>query len=394
MELIDSKKYKKTDVGMIPIDWEVKTMWEVGENITGLTYSPDNVKDYGVLVLRSSNVQNGKLAFENNVYVQMDLPSRVIVKENDILICVRNGSKHLIGKCALIDKKTEGSAFGAFMSIYRSQFSNYIFHQFQSDNIQKQINEVLGATINQITNKDFASFRIPLPPTLAEQTLIATALSDADALISSLELLINKKKLIKQGTMQQLLKPKKGWEIKKLGDLVKITSGDSPSKYTFQSYGIPYFKVEQLNNSNKYQIHTPYYVETGNAIPQGSIIFPKRGASILLNKVRILKQDSLMDTNLMTLTLSEELHSEFIYYLLTHIELWRIADTTSIPQINNKHINPIEISIPSIQDQIQIATVLSDMDDEIAASENKLDKYKKIKQGMMQNLLTGKIRLV
>ena len=183
------------------------------------------------------------------------------------------------------------------------------------------------------------------------------------------------------------------WKIGKLGDFVKITSGESPSKFIFKTSGIPYYKVEQLNNSEKYQKETPYYIESNNTIPKGSIIFPKRGASVLLNKVRILIEDSYMDTNLMTLTLSGGLYSEFVYYMLTHIELWRIADTTSIPQINNKHINPILITFPPSEEQIAIATVLSDTDTLIEHLEKLIAKKKAIKQGTMQQLLTGKKRL-
>ncbi|MBI5309149.1 MAG: restriction endonuclease subunit S, partial [Planctomycetes bacterium] len=130
------------------------------------------------------------------------------------------------------------------------------------------------------------------------------------------------------------------WEVKKLGDVVKISSGESPSRFKFTDDGTPYFKVEQLNNGNKYLIETPYHSKFKTTVHGGSIIFPKRGASILLNKIRILVEDSFMDTNLMTLTLSDELNNEFFYYALLHKELWRIADTNAIPQINNKHINP------------------------------------------------------
>jgi len=183
MELVQ-EGLKLTEIGTIPINWDIVSMGTVGESIIGLTYSPNDVSEYGTLVLRSSNVQNSQLAYENNVFVDMDLPLRVIVKEDDILICVRNGSKQLIGKCALIDKKAAGSAFGAFMSIYRSEYSKFIFFVFQSSVIQNQINEVMGATINQITNKDLAVFKIPLPP-LLEQKAIAEVLSDTDNLIQT-----------------------------------------------------------------------------------------------------------------------------------------------------------------------------------------------------------------
>jgi len=209
--------YKQTEIGVIPKKWSVEKMGDIGQSIIGLTYTPSAVKEYGTLVLRSSNVQNNKLAFKNNVFVDMDIPERVITKENDILICVRNGSKRLIGKAALIDAKTAGSAFGAFMSIYRSDNGKFMFHQFQSAAIQKQINEVLGATINQITNKDLNNFIVAIPPK-PEQKAIAKALSDVDALMASLEQLISKKQLIKQCAMQELLTGKRrlpGFEVKR-----------------------------------------------------------------------------------------------------------------------------------------------------------------------------------
>ena len=164
-------------MGEIPEDWECQKFGDIGQTIIGLTYSPRDVAEYGTLVLRSSNVQNGKLAYQDNVFVNMELPERVIVKEGDILICVRNGSRQLIGKCALIDKKAAGSAFGAFMSVFRTKSSTFLFYQFQSTLIQNQINEIMGATINQITNKDMSGFMISLPRSTLEQDAISTVLS-------------------------------------------------------------------------------------------------------------------------------------------------------------------------------------------------------------------------
>ena len=199
------KSTKPSELGEIPEDWEVVTLGDIGQTVIGLTYSPNDVADFGTLVLRSSNVQNGKLAYADNVYVNMELPERVIVKQGDILICVRNGSRQLIGKCALIDENAEGSAFGAFMSIFRTKYSVFVFYQFQSDLIQNQINEIMGATINQITNKDMSGFKITLPSDEKEQTAIATILSDMDAEIQALEQRLGKTRQIKQGMMQELL---------------------------------------------------------------------------------------------------------------------------------------------------------------------------------------------
>jgi type I restriction enzyme S subunit len=184
------------------------------------------------------------------------------------------------------------------------------------------------------------------------------------------------------------------WEVIKLGEHVKITSGESPSKFKLESEGTPYFKVEQLNNCKKYQVETPYYIKTENIVKSGSILFPKRGASIFLNKIRLLKYDSYFDTNLMALTLNDNLSSEFLFYLIFYYGIDKVADTTSVPQINNKHINPLKLALPPTKtEQTAIATVLSDTDALIEHLEKLIAKKKDIKQGAMQELLTGKKRL-
>lgn len=384
------KGYKKTEVGVIPEDWQVKKLGDIGENIIGLTYSP-NVKSYGHLVLRSSNIQNNKLAFENNVFVEMELPNRVIVKENDILICVRNGSKHLIGKCALIDKATEGSAFGAFMSVYRTKNAEFIFHQFQSNIIQKQIDEVMGATINQLTNKDLSTFQIPLPKEDKEQTAIATALSDTDALIDSLEKLIAKKRMIKQAAMQQLLKPKEDWEVKKLGEVAEINMGQSPLSeyYNLEGIGLPLVQgnADIENRKTIIRVYTSMITKIGKS---GNIIMSVRAP---VGEIAKATFDCCLGRGVCSISFDNEY---LYYYLISFEKSWaKLSTGSTFDSVNSKQVKELEIHIPiSKSEQTRIATILSDMDAEIEALEAKLEKYKKIKIGMMQNLLTGKIRLI
>lgn len=184
--------------------WEDKKLGDVGECIIGLTYSPDNVVSEGKLVLRSSNVKDNKLVYSDTVFVNVEVSEKLITRKGDILICVRNGSRNLIGKCAYIDGRGVGETFGAFMSVFRSNYNAYIFQVFQSNIIKKQIEEHLGATINQITNKSLNSFQIPFP-TIKEQEYIVDILSDMDAEIEQLETKLEKAKKVKQGMMQELL---------------------------------------------------------------------------------------------------------------------------------------------------------------------------------------------
>lgn len=185
-------------------EWEETTLGAIGECIIGLTYKPENVVEHGLLVLRSSNIQNGRLAYDDNVYVNVDVPDHLVTLTGDILICVRNGSRALIGKCAVIDDTAAGLTFGAFMSVYRTKHWRFIAHAFQAHGIQRQIRDNIGATINQITNKDMKAFRVKLPHE-DEQTAIAAVLSDMDAEIAALEQRREKTRALKQAMMQELL---------------------------------------------------------------------------------------------------------------------------------------------------------------------------------------------
>ena len=202
MQKIFSQEIRfKDDNGNSYPEWEEMMLGKVGKLINGLTYSPKDISDDGVLVLRSSNIQNNQLSFEDNVYVNID--SFNAVQENDILICVRNGSKRLIGKNCLIDKDNEGVAFGAFMTIYRSAYNKFIFHLFSHSTYYKYIHKNLGATINSINNNDLKKFKILFPCEL-EQEKIADFLKSIDCKIKSVSTQIEKTKEFKKGLIQQM----------------------------------------------------------------------------------------------------------------------------------------------------------------------------------------------
>lgn len=190
-------------LGQIPLHWQVKKLKHVGTAIIGLTYSPDDIVDdttNGILVLRSSNVQEGVLSFEDNVYVNMDIPKDLLVQENDILICSRNGSRALIGKNAKIDKSTVGCTFGAFMTIFRSNHNNFIYYILNSSLFDFQSSMFLTSTINQLTTGNLNNFEFPLP-SREEQKQIAEYL---DKQTVKIDQLINKAK-----SMVELLKEHK-----------------------------------------------------------------------------------------------------------------------------------------------------------------------------------------
>ncbi len=383
--------YKRTEVGVIPSDWDVKKLGEIGDALIGLTYAPSDIRSYGTLVLRSSNIQNDALAFDDNVFVEMDIPEHIMVRSGDVLICARNGSRALIGKTALLDDRTEGMTFGAFMAVFRSTDGPFVNYLFQSSILKRQIDGHLGATINQITNKSLKSFLAPVPPSTDERNAIAEALSDVDGLIAALEKLIAKKRAIKQAAMQQLLTGKTrlpgfagDWELGPFSaSLIRL-------------------------NAKQHQIFARDYKPFGGypVIDQGQspvIGFTDRGDKLFLCPaggvivfgdhtciVKFVDYDFVIGADGTQILLSKgDEYTRFYAYLLQYDGV--------TPTGYNRHFRILRerlFRVPSPPEQQAIAQVLADMDAEIAALEHRRDKTQKIKQGMMQQLLTGRVRLV
>lgn len=422
--------YKTSEIGIIPERWNAVQAKEVVEFFGGYGFSSRLVSNDGTKWLKIANVGINEIKWDAVSY----LPDYLLksfkdysLAECDVVMAL---TRPLLGdqlKVAKIENKDLPALLNQRVAKLKPKSNtnlNYIYYSIQREDFIAAMNLAMAGTDPpNIGTNALGKIFVALPENDKEQAAIANVLSDVDALLTELEELIAKKQAIKTATMQQLLTgktrlpqfatytegEKKGqqkgtkpselgdipedWDVSPLGDLVSIQSGESPSKFQFKSDGIPYFKVEQLNNGLVYAEETEYRVDTKKVVDAGSIIFPKRGASILLNKIRVLKNDSFMDTNLMTLTCSDKLNNLFLHNILTYKGLDQVADTTSIPQINNKHIIPFLIAAPNIEEQTAIATILSDMDNEIQTLEQRLAKTRQIKQGMMQALLTGRIRL-
>ena len=163
-------------IGKIPADWTLDKIKWLGKSIIGLTYSPEEVASDGTLVLRASNIQGGQVVYDDNVYVRKEIPDEIVLRKDDILICSRNGSRALIGKCALIDEKVAGQTFGAFMTVLRSPANRYLFHVLNSQLFSFYLSAFLTSTINQLTTENLNNMVVPMPKTPAEQQQIAAHL--------------------------------------------------------------------------------------------------------------------------------------------------------------------------------------------------------------------------
>lgn len=161
----------------IPSNWEWCRVRNVSNSYIGLTYKPTDIDEKGIIVLRSCNIRNGKLALDDIVRVSSSISEKLLIEENDIIICARNGSKRLVGKSALIRNLTEPMTFGAFMAICKTPIYEYMFAYLQSDLFFGQLRDVSNTTtINQLTQNKFNDFLIPIPP-VKEQERIAFKIS-------------------------------------------------------------------------------------------------------------------------------------------------------------------------------------------------------------------------
>lgn len=191
----------------LPKGWEWVRLGDIGFSNIGLTYKPSDISTEGIPVLRSMNIQDGKIVYNDLVYVNTKVSEDKMCKKGDILICARNGSKKLVGKCAIIED--EGMSFGAFMAIYRSECNNYINRFINSSVFKIQLGGVNTTTINQITQNTLKNIVCPLPP-LEEQKRIVEKVDKLMKVCDELELIIEKSKKYSEQLMKSILKKHMG----------------------------------------------------------------------------------------------------------------------------------------------------------------------------------------
>ena len=382
--------FKRTEVGVIPENWSARSLGEIGDCLIGLTYEPSNVRPDGLLVLRASNIGDGGLQFGDNVFVDVDVPARLFVQPDDLLICVRNGSRRLIGKCALLDSRAEGMTFGAFMSVFRSDYNHFIAYCFQSHIIKRQIHQHLGATINQITNKSLKSFIVPLPP-FPERNVIAEALSDVDALLDGLDRLIAKKRDLKQAAMQELLTGQTRlpgfcgeWKVKRLRNLLAY---ERPDRYIVKSTEYADDGDVPVLTANKSFI-LGYTIETfGVCTNLPAIVFD----DFTTDRKFVTVPFKVKSSAIKLLRPRHERTS--LRFLFERMQLIRFPVFDHRRYYISDYQN-MRLPIPEYDEQLAVIAVFADMDAEIAALEARRDKTQALKEGMMQELLIGKTRLV
>jgi type I restriction enzyme S subunit len=395
--------YKQTEIGVIPEEWEVLNFKDICFVNQGLQIPiAERLKNYKIgskIYITIQYLNNGK-----DVEYITEFNSSVVCTKNDLLMTRTGNTGYVV-------KGVEGVFHNNFFKInYYEKIVNkdFLYFFLVDTNTQKIIREKAGtSTIPDLNHNDFYSLQIPLP-TLPEQEAIAEALSDADAWIESLEQLIAKKRLIKQGAMQELLTPKDNWEVKKLGEVIETTQLGGNYQNSEEQNEYPLMKMGNLQRGyislKKIEYVKGQIPSEKDLLKNNDLLFNTRNTLDLVGKVSIWRNElskAYFNSNIMRICFNKKFIASNVFVnaiFNTKEFLGKLKDiatgTTSVAAIYTRDLFELEISFPSLSEQERIATILSDMDAELEALEQQLDKARQIKQGMMQELLTGRVRLV
>lgn len=399
-----------------PNDWDESKLLDHVSLVQGLTYTPENVKTTGTLVLRSSNIQNGRLSLDDNVYVNAHVPEEKIVAKGDILVCVRNGSSALIGKsCVLPELKC--TTFGAFMSVLRGDATGYFAKLFESNIVQEQVRGRSNATINQITKKDFQSILVTVPDK-PEQEEIARTLSRFDTYIDDLAELIEKKKGIRDGALEDLMSGKTRiggfkteWaeypfevyfstlpnntfsrdKLSEHGEIGDIHYGDVLIKYgdvLTDDDSIPRIKdISQVKENWYLRKHDVIIADTAEDEAVGKVVQIGTVSIPLVGGLHTVVCRPNYDT-------AEGFLGYYMNSKLYHDQLYPYITGIKVSSISKKSFGETMLNIPAdVNEQAAIVSVLSAMDNEIRDLETEREKIIQIREGAMDDLLTGRVRL-
>ena len=391
-------------------DWELRKLTNITSSYSGLTYSPTDIQDTGTFVLRSSNVKNDQLIDADNVYVNPDIVNSINVKVGDVIIVVRNGSRALIGKHAIVNEEMPDTVIGAFMSAFRGENGNYINALLSTDNFQKEVHKSLGATINQITGKDFSMMIFPTPK-FGEQQKIGAFFKQLDYTIALHQRKLDLLKEQKKGYLQKMF-PKNGAKVPELRfagfaddwEERKLSSG--LREYTDRVIVEDDKEYYQISVRNNFGGITLRGSKMGNKIGrkrQAKINLTKYPQTLIFTRQTVEQggigwvdkycDGAIVTENMPTISLDTSVFSK---YFLTNLFQTRIFYKNAI--LDNVEGGSAQIAIheskflsstllfPNLDEQEKIGQFFKQLDNTITLHQRKLDLLKEQKKGFLQKM--------
>ena len=393
--------YKKTDIGVIPEEWDILNTNDIIKN-NGIKIGP-----FGSALKKELLVKKGfKVYGQENIFDKnMNIGNRYITKQHfqklktcelkpgDFIISMMG----TIGKSIIIPNDIETGIMDSHLlrlrfnqKIYKDYFS-FIFSSKLTFNQVEKLS--VGGIMDGLSSKIIKNLHYPIPP-LPEQKAIAAVLSDTDELIHTLEKRIAKKRNIKQGAMQKLITPKENWETKKLGELSVFLKGkglpksDITEEGTYQCihYGELFIKYKETIEDIISQTNTSencFYSKRNDVLMPTSDVTPNGLAT-----ASCLKKDNIiLGGDILVIRIPEELINGtfFSYYISQNRnKVMKLVSGSTVYHLYGSDMSTFDLSYPKLEEQNRIATILSDMDKELTQLEEKLEKYKSVKQGLMQ----------
>jgi type I restriction enzyme S subunit len=399
-------------LGEIPNHWKVTKLKLIGDAIGGLTYAPNNVvnnENEGVLVLRSSNIQDGKLSLKDNVFVNLEISDKLTLKKGDILICSRNGSQHLIGKNICIDERTEGSTFGAFMMIFRSKYYGFLNHYFNSPIFTSQSGLFLTATINQLTSGTLNNFYIAIPKSSEEQTAIANYLdyktTQIDTLIAKKEQFISllqeeriavinqavtkgldPKVKMKDSGIEWLGKIPEHWEVKRMKYLCDVTTGGKDTENREDDGEYPFFvRSQTIERISSYSFDGEAILTAGDGVGVCKVWH-------YVNEKFDFHQRVYMMSNFQPV-----LGKYLFYYLKENFgkEVMKLSAKSTVDSLRRPMFQNFMVCFGALEEQKKIIEEIEfqeiRIDTLISKSQQEIELLKEYKTALISEVVTGKV---
>ncbi|WP_332284851.1 restriction endonuclease subunit S [Bacillus safensis] len=386
-------------------EWEEKFLGNEVEFYSGLTYSPEDiVTKNGTLVLRSSNVKNGEIIDADNVYVNPSKVNSQKVKQGDVIVVVRNGSRKLIGKHATVKKNLDNTVIGAFMTGIRSENSNFTNALLDTTQFAIEINKNLGATINQITTGNFKKMKFFFPSN-KEQQKIGTFFKQLDDTIALQQQLVEQQQQYKKAMLQKMF-PQKGervpkvrfkgfcgdWENQKINNLVTPVVREVPKP----TYSYKRLSVRSHAKGTFHQI-----VEDPSTIAMDKLYVIKENDLVVNitfaweHAIAVAKKEDadLLVSHRFPTFIIDKSDINFIQQLVSKEDFRRKLDLISPGGagrnrvLNKKDFLSLNVLVPKhIEEQQKIGTFFKQLDDTITLHEKKLEDYQQLKKALLKRM--------
>ena len=359
-------------------EWEKKSLGEIGESFIGLTYKPtDVVSEGGLIVFRSSNIQNGCMDYKDIVRVNKNVKEKLITKKDDLLVCARNGSARLIGKNAILHEIDANQTFGAFMMVFRSDINHFVHQLLNTRLYSSQVSENLGARINQITSSDLSSFEFFFPKENSEMNKIAALLDLLDERIATQNKIIDKLQSLIKGISSRIFASIQGIEYR-MGDIVTITNGNSnvQDAVTQSKEGLyPFFdRSEDIK-------YLPTFL-----FDKEAIIYPGEGTEFM---PRYFKGKFALHQRCYAIfDFNEIINARFLYFYLKTRNSYFVKNAvgSTVPSLRLDTFQKLKVIIPPTKTQHSVSSCLSSMEQKCNVEKKILHKLLKQKQYLLRQM--------